>query len=113
LHPELSSIVGFGDYHYSYDSGREGDTFVVGFSPRKASLTLYLWTASRSTGISSIVSASTRPARPVSTSNRVHEKPGGSPVCVRLVSMRLGVVGDLDLHAQTSSTVGMIIGRRR
>jgi len=42
LHPELSSIVGFGDYHYSYDSGREGDTFVVGFSPRKASLTLYL-----------------------------------------------------------------------
>ena len=37
-----ASIVGFGDYHYSYDSGREGDTFVVGFSPRKASLTLYL-----------------------------------------------------------------------
>jgi len=36
------SIVGFGDYHYSYDSGREGDTFVVGFSPRKANLTLYL-----------------------------------------------------------------------
>ncbi|MDQ3475595.1 MAG: DUF1801 domain-containing protein [Actinomycetota bacterium] len=37
-----ASIVGFGDNHYSYDSGREGDTFVVGFSPRKASLTLYL-----------------------------------------------------------------------
>lgn len=37
-----TSIIGFGDYHYSYESGREGDTFVVGFSPRKASLTLYL-----------------------------------------------------------------------
>ncbi len=37
-----ASIVGFGDNHYSYDSGREGDRFVVGFSPRKASLTLYL-----------------------------------------------------------------------
>ncbi|MGI8626961.1 MAG: DUF1801 domain-containing protein [Geodermatophilaceae bacterium] len=45
-----ASIVGFGDYHYSYDSGREGDTFVVGFSPRKASLTLYLTLGKHSTG---------------------------------------------------------------
>lgn len=37
-----ASMVGFGDHHYSYDSGREGDTFVVGFSPRKANLTVYL-----------------------------------------------------------------------
>jgi hypothetical protein len=37
-----SSIVGFGDYHYKYASGREGDWFVVGFSPRKSQLTLYL-----------------------------------------------------------------------
>lgn len=37
-----SSIVGFGDYHYKYDSGREGDFFKVGFSPRKASMTLYI-----------------------------------------------------------------------
>lgn len=36
------SIVGFGNHHYRYESGREGDTFVVGFSPRKAALTLYL-----------------------------------------------------------------------
>ena len=36
------SIVGFGDYHFKYASGREGDWFVVGFSPRKANLTLYL-----------------------------------------------------------------------
>jgi Domain of unknown function (DU1801) len=36
------SIVGFGKYHYSYASGREGDWFVAGFSPRKGDLTLYL-----------------------------------------------------------------------
>jgi len=34
--------VGFGNYHYCYGSGREGDWFVVGLSPRKANLTLYL-----------------------------------------------------------------------
>ncbi len=36
------SIIGFGDYHYKYASGREGDWFRVGFSPRKQNLTLYL-----------------------------------------------------------------------
>lgn len=36
------SIVGFGDWHYKYASGREGDWFLAGFSPRKDSLTLYL-----------------------------------------------------------------------
>lgn len=36
------SIVGFGDYHYKYDSGREGDWFLCGFSPRKRNLTLYI-----------------------------------------------------------------------
>jgi hypothetical protein len=36
------AIVGFGDVHYRYESGREGDWFRVGFSPRKANLTLYL-----------------------------------------------------------------------
>lgn len=37
-----SGIVGFGNYHYKYDSGREGDWFVTGFSPRKQNLTLYI-----------------------------------------------------------------------
>lgn len=37
-----SSIVGFGSYHYVYESGREGDTMVVGFSPRKAATVVYL-----------------------------------------------------------------------
>ncbi|MEX2177160.1 MAG: DUF1801 domain-containing protein [Gemmatimonadaceae bacterium] len=36
------SIVGFGTYHYSYASGREGEWMVTGFSPRKSDLTLYL-----------------------------------------------------------------------
>jgi hypothetical protein len=37
-----TGMVGFGKYHYRYDSGREGDTFIVGFAPRKTDLTLYL-----------------------------------------------------------------------
>lgn len=36
------SMVGFGSYHYKYASGREGDWFVTGFSPRKQDLTLYI-----------------------------------------------------------------------
>ena len=36
------SIVGFGDYRYKYESGREGDWFRAGFSPRKNALTLYV-----------------------------------------------------------------------
>ncbi len=34
-------IVGFGDYHYKYASGREGDWFLCGFSPRKQNLSVY------------------------------------------------------------------------
>ncbi len=37
-----TSIVGFGSYHYKGASGREGDWFMTGFSPRKQNLTLYL-----------------------------------------------------------------------
>ena len=37
-----SSMVGFGSYHYVYDSGREGDAMAVGFSPRKAATVVYL-----------------------------------------------------------------------
>jgi len=37
-----TSMVGFGTYHYKYESGREGDWFVAGFSPRKQNLTLYI-----------------------------------------------------------------------
>jgi hypothetical protein len=36
------SIIGFGDQHYKYESGREGDWLKIGFSPRKQTLTLYV-----------------------------------------------------------------------
>jgi hypothetical protein len=36
------SIIGFGDHHYKYESGRELDWFLTGFSPRKKDLTLYI-----------------------------------------------------------------------
>ncbi|MBK7981381.1 MAG: DUF1801 domain-containing protein [Ignavibacteriae bacterium] len=37
-----TSIIGFGSYHYKYKSGHEGDMCLVGLSPRKQSITLYL-----------------------------------------------------------------------
>jgi len=36
------SIIGFGQYHYKYASGREGDWFLTGFSPRKQQFSLYI-----------------------------------------------------------------------
>lgn len=44
LEPKMwgPNIVGFGRYHYRYASGREGDFFLTGFSPRKTSLSIYI-----------------------------------------------------------------------
>jgi hypothetical protein len=42
-----ASIIGFGTYHYSYESGRQGDTVLVGFSPRKPAMVLYGVTGSK------------------------------------------------------------------
>lgn len=36
------TLIGFGQYHFKYDSGREGDMFRIGFSPRKANLAIYI-----------------------------------------------------------------------
>ena len=36
------SIIGYGEYHFKYDSGREGDFLATGFSPRKAKLVMYI-----------------------------------------------------------------------
>jgi len=41
------SIIGFGAYHYKYESGHEGDAPLVGFSPRKAKISLYFATGDR------------------------------------------------------------------
>ena len=37
-----SSIVGFGSYHYKYPTGREGEWFITGFSPRKGNLSIHI-----------------------------------------------------------------------
>ncbi len=37
-----SSIIGFGSYHYKYESGHEGDAPICGFSPRKGAISLYI-----------------------------------------------------------------------
>ena len=47
------SIIGFGTLHYVYDSGREGDTCLTGFSPRKPNLVLYIGDALRETSMMS------------------------------------------------------------
>lgn len=39
-----TSIIGFGDHHYKYKTGREGDWFNVGFAPRKQNISLYIMT---------------------------------------------------------------------
>jgi hypothetical protein len=36
------TMIGYGQYHYRYDSGREGDFLATGFSPRKANLSIYI-----------------------------------------------------------------------
>lgn len=36
------TMIGFGEYHYKYESGREGDMFITGFAPRKANLVVYI-----------------------------------------------------------------------
>jgi Domain of unknown function (DU1801) len=36
-----ASIIGFGSYHYRYESGREGDSLVIGLSPRSAAMSIY------------------------------------------------------------------------
>ena len=39
------TIIGFGSYHYKYDSGHEGDMPLIGFSPRKAEFSLYIYSS--------------------------------------------------------------------
>ena len=36
------NLIGYGTYHYRYESGREGDFFLTGFSPRKTAMTIYI-----------------------------------------------------------------------
>jgi len=45
LEPKMwgPTMIGFGSYHYKYASGHEGDAFIIGFSPRKAEFSLYVY----------------------------------------------------------------------
>ena len=43
------AIIGFGSYHYKYESGHEGDMCIIGFSPRKQNITLYVKSAAEET----------------------------------------------------------------
>ena len=53
------SIIGFGSHHYVYESGREGDMPLVGFSPRKAATVLYNVLASNQTSLPALGKHST------------------------------------------------------
>ena len=50
LQPKMwgPSLIGYGRYHYKYESGREGDMLMTGFSPRKANLVMYIMPGYRS-----------------------------------------------------------------
>lgn len=45
------TIIGFGNYHYKYASGHEGDAPILGFSPRKAAFSLYVYSATEESDI--------------------------------------------------------------
>src|SRR5215510_5324188 len=45
------TIIGFGKYHYKYESGREGDMCMTGFSPRKPALVLYIGASQQDKGL--------------------------------------------------------------
>ena len=50
------SIIGFGNYHYKYASGREGDWFLTGFSPRKQNFSIYLMSCENDKNLSHLFS---------------------------------------------------------
>ena len=64
-----TSIVGFGSYHYKYESGHEGDACLVGFASRKGDISLYILSGFKSRERLLLNSANTRLERRVSTSN--------------------------------------------
>ena len=77
-----ASIIGFGSYHYTYDSGREGDMCRIGFSPRKGKTVLYM--------------ASKFPRHPEIMARLGKVKTGKSCIYVkRLSDLNLDVLGEL------------------
>lgn len=76
------SMVGFGRYHYRYNSGREGDALAVGFSPRKANLALYGLTIAPG-------------AEDLLAKLGTHKRGAACLYVTRLADVDLGVLGEL------------------
>ena len=79
------SIIGFGSYHYKYESGREGDSLIVGFSPRKAALVLY--------GLGSL--SASEPSDPLRTKLGKHTTGKGCLYIKKLADVDLKVLEEL------------------
>jgi len=87
-----TSIVGFGSYHYKYESGREGDACLVGFSSRKGDISIYLMASF--------------PGREELLSNLGKHKMGKGCLYVRKLS-------DVDLEILEQLIVGSVAERKR
>ena len=87
-----TSIVGFGSYHYKYESGREGDSCLTGFSSRKGDISIYI----------------------------VASSPGQTALLAKLGKHRMGggclylrTLGDVDLKVLERLVVGAVAERKR
>ena len=87
-----TSIVGFGSYHYKYESGREGDSCLTGFSSRKSDISVYL--------------LASFPRREELLSKLGKYKVGGGCLYIRKLS-------DVDLKVLEQLVVGSVTERKR
>ena len=87
-----TSIVGFGSYHYRYESGREGDSCLTGFSSRKSDISVYL--------------VASFPGREELLSKLGKYKVGGGCLYIRKLS-------DVDLKVLERLIVGSVAERKR
>lgn len=87
-----TSIVGFGSYHYKYESGREGDSCLTGFSSRKGDISVYI--------------VASFPGREQLLSKLGKHKAGGGCLYIRKL-------GDVDLKVLEQLVVGSVAERKR
>ena len=95
-----STIIGFGSYHYKYESGREGDAGAAGFSPRKASSTIYL-----PEGVGAHAEALTKLGP--------HKSGVGCLYITNLDKVDLGVLEGILTESYTTVTAGVFASRAR
>ena len=95
-----STIIGFGSYHYKYESGREGDAGAAGFSPRKASSTIYL-----PEGVGAHAEALTKLGP--------HKSGVGCLYITNLDKVDLGVLEGILTESYTAVTAGVFASRAR